>query len=90
MAYENNHYIPQFILRRFGQKINRYNVKTGELKIKGSVTNAFSKKNIYPEWLEKSLSELEAKFANLIDKKILNASEVVTLNRDEIWLIKNF
>ena len=42
MAYSNNHYVPQFIQRRFGDKINRYNVQTGEIKVKESILNAFS------------------------------------------------
>ena len=49
---KRHHYIPQFILRRFGDKLNRYNVKTEEIKVKGSIINSFSAKNIYPEWLE--------------------------------------
>ena len=90
MAYDNNHYVPQFILRRFGDKLNRYNVKTGDIKIKGSIINAFSGKNIYPEWLEHMLSDLESRIANLIDNKILNASNKVTITRADNWLIKKF
>lgn len=90
MAYSNNHYVPQFIQRRFGDKINRYNVQTGEIKVKGSILNAFSGKNIYPEWLEHMFSELEAKMATLIDKKILNADKVVTITGEDNLLIKKF
>lgn len=90
MAYSNNHYVPQFILRRFGNKINRYNVKTGEIKAKGSLLNAFSGKEIYPEWLEHMLSDLESRIANLIDDKILNARDTVTLTRSDNLLIKKF
>lgn len=90
MAYSNNHYVPQFILRRFGNKINRYNVKTGELKIKGSTLNAFSENKIYPEWLEKMLGGLESRIANLIDDKVLKADGEVVLSREENILIKKF
>lgn len=90
MAYSNNHYVPQFILRRFDNKINRYNVKSGEVIVKGSTLNAFSEKEIYPEWLELKFRDLESKIANLIDNKILNANDVVTLTREENWLIKKF
>lgn len=90
MAYSNNHYIPQFIQRRFGNKINRYNVQTGEIKLKGSIMNAFSGKNIYPEWLEHMFANLEAKVATLIDTKILKADKVVTITRADNWLIKKF
>lgn len=90
MAFENNHYVPQFILRRFGDKLNRYNVKTGEVKVKGSLINSFSGKNIYPEWLEHMLSDLESRIANLIDNKILNANDTVTITRADNYLIKKF
>lgn len=88
--YENNHYVPQFILRRFGEKINRYNVQTYEFKCKGSTINAFSKKNLYPAWLEKMFCDIEARMANLIDNKILKATSEVVLTRKENWLIKKF
>ena len=90
MEYSNNHYVPQFIQRRFGNKINRYNVRTGEIKVKGSILNSFTGKNIYPEWLEHMFSDLEAKIARLIDKKILKANKQVTLTREENLLIKKF
>ncbi len=88
--YENNHYIPQFILRRFGSKINRYNVLTGKIICKGSTLNAFSEKKIYPEWLEKMLSDLESRIANLIDNKVLKVDDNVSITREENWLIKKY
>ena len=90
MAYSNNHYVPQFILRRFGNKINRYNVKTGNLVIKGSTLNAFSDEKIYPEWLEKMFGNLESRIANLIDNKVLKADGEVVLTRADNILIKKF
>lgn len=90
MAYENNHYVPQFILRRFGEKLNRYNVETGDIKCKGSLINAFSAKNIYPQWLEKMLGDLESRMANLIDNKVLKEKETVNLSKEDNWLIKKF
>ena len=90
MPYENNHYIPRFILRRFGDRINRFNLETGEFKCKGSLWKAFSSKNIYPEWLEHMLSDLETRMANLIDAKVLKAEGMVTLIRSDNWLIKKF
>ena len=30
MAYENNHYVPRLVLRKFDKKINLYNIKTNE------------------------------------------------------------
>ena len=76
---QNNHYVPQFIMRRYGDKINRYNVKDGRYIVKGSKLNAFVEKGLYPNELEIKLSQLESNFANLLDKKILNASEQIIL-----------
>ena len=87
---QNNHYVPQFIMRRYGDKINRYNVKDGRYIVKGSKLNAFVEKGLYPNELEIELSQLESNFANLLDKKILNASEQIILTREELWLIKKF
>ena len=90
MAYSNNHYVPQFILRRFGNKINRFNVKTGEIKIKGSTTNAFSDEKIYQKKKKKMLGGLESRIANLIDNKVLRANGEVVLTRADNILIKKF
>ena len=90
MGYENNHYIPQFIQRRFANKINRYNIITGDLIVKGSTKSAFAKKNIYPQWLEKMFGELEVRIAQFLDDIVLSAKEKVVLKRNDIWLIKKF
>ena len=87
---QNNHYIPQFIMRRYGDKINRYNVKDGRYIVKGSKLNAFVEKGLYPNELETKLIRLESDFANLLDKKILNASEQIILTREDLWMIKKF
>ena len=88
--YENNHYVPQLILRRFGNKINLYNVKTGEVKFKRSTLNMFNEKNLYPKELEKKLSLFESKIANLLDKKILVETNEISLTRTEIWQLVQY
>lgn len=88
--YENNHYVPQLILRRYGTKINRYNIKTKELFINGSTRNAFCEKKLYPEEIEILLSKLESEFANVLDNKILKAKDKIVLLRAELNLIKRF
>lgn len=88
--YENNHYVPQLILRRFGNKINLYNVKTGEVKFKRSTLNMFNEKNLYPQELEKKLSLFESKIANLLDKKILVDANEISLTRTEIWQLVQY
>ncbi len=88
--YENNHYVPQLILRRYGTKINRYNIKTKELFINGSTKNAFCEKKLYPEDVEILLGKLESEFTNVLDNKVLKAKDKIVLSRSELNLIKRF
>ena len=88
--YENNHYVPQLILRRFGSKINLFNVKTGEIRYKRSTLNMFNEKKLYPVELENKLGLFESNIANLLDKKILIDSNEVSLTRTEIWQLVQF
>ena len=65
MAYENNHYIPQFILRQFGDTINIYNTQEGMLKKNQQTYQIFSERKIYPSDLERDIgNKLESPFAN--------------------------
>ena len=88
--YENNHFVPRLNLRRYGEKINRYNLKTKEYLPYGNIKNAFSAKNIYPVELEKALATVEGKFADILANKVLVANEEVALTRKEIWHIKKY
>lgn len=88
--YENNHYVPQLILRRYGEKINRYNLKTKEYIPYGNIKSCFKEKNLYPLDLELKLRDIESKFADLLNNKILNATDEIILYRHEIALIKKF
>lgn len=90
MKYTNNHYVPRLILRRYGNKINKYNLKTKNFNISSKLEKSFSCNNLYPIELEKKLSTIESKFAQLLDKKILNSNNKIILNREEIILIKKF
>lgn len=71
---QNNHYIPQFIMRRYEDKINRYNVKDGRYVVKKPKLNVFVEKGLYPNELEFRLSRLESGFANHIEQKGINIS----------------
>ena len=89
-GYENNHYVPRLVLRRYGDRINKYNLKTKEYIVSGNIKSAFNEKNLYPEELEKRLASIEGKFADLLNNKLLKEPEKIVLHRDEIWLIKKF
>ena len=93
MSYENNHYVPQLVLRRFGEKISTYNIKTGEYLQDRKTERIFSKHRFYPEELEKDIGhKLESRFADILNNKILKAphNEELELNRREIRIIKRF
>ena len=55
MAYENNHYIPQFILREFGDTINVYDTKNKTLKQNQQSFRVFAERQICPADLEKDI-----------------------------------
>lgn len=92
MAYENNHYVPCLVLRRFNkEKINLYNIKTNEYLSNNELKESFAKRKLYSEELEIKLAkELEGPFGNLLNNKILNAKGQVILNREELTLVKKF
>lgn len=71
MAYENNHYVPQFILRQFGERINVYNVKDGSLLSEQRTDRIFSERKIYPADLEQDIGyKLETPFAKLFNSEL--------------------
>ena len=93
MAYENNHYIPQFVLRQFGERINVYNVKDGSLLSGQRTDHIFSERKIYPADLEQDIGyKLEAPFAKLFHNKLMNGNcgDKIVLTRKELQLMKRF
>lgn len=93
LAYEKNHYIPQFILRQFGERINIYNVKDGSLLSRQRTDHIFSERKIYPADLEQDIDyKLEAPFAKLFHSKLMSGKcgDKIVLTRKEIRLMKRF
>lgn len=93
MAYENNHYIPQFILRAYGDRINVFDVKNQILNRNMLPNNVFFNTGIYPPDLEKNIGYLlEAPFAKLFHDKLERGEpgEKITLTRKELVLMKKF
>ena len=93
MVYENNHYIPQFILREFGDTINVYDTKNKTLKQNQQTYRVFAERQIYPADLEKDIGyKLESPFAKLFHNKLMTgkSGSTITLTRKELLLIKRF
>ena len=86
-----NHYIPQFIIKKFSKTINVFNLKTGELKENESPHSVFYGENIYEDEVEKLLNlNLEAEFSKLLDKKLLINDNKIELTRKELLLVKRY
>ena len=90
MAYENNHYVPRFIVNRFGERINIFDLKEGILERK-KPDKIFCSTKLYEESLEKLFNQnAESRVANILFNKIINAEGTVTLTRRELMLLKRF
>ena len=93
MPYENNHYVPQFILRSFGNQIDVFNVKEQTLMLNRQPGTVFSDRAIYPPDLERDIGrKLEQPFSVLFHDKLEkgNPGDKVVLNRKELFLMKRF
>ena len=93
MAYKNNHYVPQLILRRFGEELCTYNIKNGEFKTRQNTAAVFSEREFYPVEIEKEFNtNAEAPFALILNQKLLKArcGEEIELTRKDIYTIRKF
>ncbi len=87
----NSHYVPKFILKKFGEKICVFNVKTGEYRENLKLNKVFSKENFYSEEIEKKLNKkIESHFSNLFIDKLSSNDEELRLTRKDVFLIKKF
>ena len=91
MKQQNNHYVPQFLLKRFGEKINVYDVKSAVLTMRKKPDKVFCLNGLYEDELESLFnSNAESKVANLLLNKILTEETKVVLSREELLLLKKF
>jgi len=93
MAFKNNHYVPQLILRRYSDHLCTYNVKTKDYQIDQSTSTIFSNLEFYPVEIEKDFNRLiESPFAAILNGKILKSKvkSEIELTRKEVNTIKKF
>ena len=86
------HYIPQLLLRHFckDNKIQYYNLETKTTESR-STKSVFIEKGYYPDELERDLChKTEVQFANLLNTKILNERYRISLNEDDMLVLKKF
>ena len=87
----NNHYVPRLILRKFGDKLSLYNVKTGELKENIPPEHAYAIQGFYDNETEKNLNlKIESQFGGLLSNLILKRENEISLSRANVLLIKKF
>ena len=87
----NNHYVPRLILRKFGDKLSLYNVKTGELKENKPPERAYAMQGFYDNETEKKLNlKIESQFGGLLANLILKRENEISLSRANVLLIKKF
>ncbi len=88
----NSHFVPQFLLRNFckDEKIQYFDIseKTVEQR---STKSIFSERGYYPDSLEKELCyKIEAQFANVLNKKIVNERYKIILNPQDMLVLKKY
>lgn len=86
-----SHYIPQFILRTFCEddKIQYMDLASKTVEARNT-RSVFSVKGYYPEQLEHDLNDKIEKFFAPVHKKIISASNKLTLSAEEMFLLKKF
>ena len=87
----NNHYVPRLPLRRFGDHICTYQVKTGEYRENVKPEQAFCEKGFYTDEVEEKLNRrIESQFGSLFSNKLNKAESRLELSREELRLTKKF
>lgn len=85
-----NHYVSQFVIKRFSSAINIFNVNTGKIDESKRPHKVFYKNDIYDEEIEKLVSfNIESRVSNILDRKILGKSKI-ELTRTEIETLKRY
>lgn len=87
----NSHYVPRFTLRRFGNQICTYNIRTGKYRENVRLDRAFCERGFYSSEVEKQLNyQVESQFCKLFNDRIDKAEGSLELSRAELRLIKKF
>jgi len=85
-----NHYVSQFIIKRFSKAINIFNVKSGHIDESKRPNKVFYKKDIYDEELEKKMNfNIESKVSNILNNKI-DGQEIIILTREDLQILKRY
>lgn len=87
----NNHYVPRLTLRKFGETLCTFNIKTGEYRECVKHEHTFCEKGFYSGEIEDKLNrQIESQFASLFSNKLNKEEFQLELSRNELRLIKKF
>ena len=84
-----NHYVSQFVIKRFSDAINIFDINSGKIDESKRPHKVFYHDDIYTDETEKLFAYIESRVANIIDQKILKHSPIV-LTRKELFLLKRY
>ncbi len=85
-----NHYVSQFIIKKFSSAINIFDIHTGKIDESKRSHKVFYKDDIYDEEIEKLVNcNIESKVSNILNNKIL-VEGGVKLTRKELDILKRY
>ncbi len=85
-----NHYVSQFIIKRFAPSVSTFDMQTNQIIEHRQAAKIFFDRDIYENDIEEKMAhDLEQPVASLLDKKIINC-DVIRLTRKELNLLKKF
>ncbi len=85
----HNHYVSQFVIRRFSDAINIFDIHLGRIVESKRPNKVFYHDNIYDEETEKLFNYVESRVANIVSQKILGKESIV-LTRKDLLLLKRY
>ena len=84
-----NHYVSQFVIKRFSDAINEFDIHSGKIDESKRPHKVFYHNDIYEDETEKLFAHIKSRVANIIDQKILK-HDTITLTRKELILLKRY
>ena len=71
-----NHYVSQFVIKRFSDAINIFDIHSGKIDESKRPHKVFYHNDIYEDETEKLFAHIESRVANIIDQKILKHNTI--------------
>ena len=84
-----NHYVSQFIIKKFSNTISIFDINTGKIDASKRPAKVFYKDDIFTEEIETLMCNTESRVANILNDKILVNGEV-KLTREELFTLKRY